>query len=394
MGCRRRRPAAGRPPGDRQPSAARWPTGCRRRVGSTRRSASATRCVAGADGTLAALLALEGLADAALYQGRLEQARALSTRAAGAGGAELGDCYYADMGTVGLALAIAYGGDADGALALVDGGPSCSSPSCGGVVRVHPRRGDPRPRRAERRSSTSTTRWPRLGGRRDRYLTEVALVSSSSLRARTGELAGAVARFTELLDNFRHGGDESHLVTSLRNLVTLLVRLRQYRPAAALYGAVRDHPSSPTYGAEAARLEAAAAESGDALGDEEFARVVERRAPAIPRCRRRRRRRGVGPRRRPPRPPGAAPSARVASTAMAAVGVNGLTIEYDVQGDPGAPPLLLVMGLGGQLIGWSQDFVDRLLAAGSGSSASTTVTPACRRRSTPRSRPAGSWRRR
>ncbi len=49
---------------------------------------------------------------------------------------------------------------------------------------------------------------------------------------------------------------------------------------------------------------------------------------------------------------------------MAAVGVNGLTIEYDVQGDPGAPALLLVMGLGGQLIGWSQDFVDRLLARG------------------------------
>ncbi len=49
---------------------------------------------------------------------------------------------------------------------------------------------------------------------------------------------------------------------------------------------------------------------------------------------------------------------------MGSVQANGLTIEYDVQGDASAPPLLLVMGLGGQLIGWSQDFVDRLVARG------------------------------
>ena len=95
-------------------------------------------------------------------------------------------------------------------------------------------------------------------------MTEVALLSSSSLRARTGDLAAAVDRFAELLDHFGVGGDPGHLVTSLRNLVTLLVRLGQYRPAAALYGTVVDHPSSPTYGAEAERLEAAAEECRDA----------------------------------------------------------------------------------------------------------------------------------
>ena len=228
--------------------------------------------MARADGSLAALLALEGLADAALYQGRLEQARALSGRLRSLG-TELGDCYYADMGTVGLALATAYGGDVDGALALVGEGPECSSPSSAAWFEYT--RGEAildrdAPTALQHLDHALAT--ARRAG--DRYLTEVALVSSSSLRARTGELAGAVARFTELLDNFRRGGDESHLVTSLRNLVTLLVRLRQYRPAAALYGAVRDHPSSPTYGAEAALLEDAAAESRDALGEDEFARVV------------------------------------------------------------------------------------------------------------------------
>jgi pimeloyl-ACP methyl ester carboxylesterase len=49
---------------------------------------------------------------------------------------------------------------------------------------------------------------------------------------------------------------------------------------------------------------------------------------------------------------------------MTAAPANGITIEYDIHGDEGAPPLLLVMGLGGQLVGWPLDFVDALAKAG------------------------------
>ncbi len=49
---------------------------------------------------------------------------------------------------------------------------------------------------------------------------------------------------------------------------------------------------------------------------------------------------------------------------MASAHVNGITIEYDVHGDAGADPLLLVMGLGGQLIAWPLDFVGALTARG------------------------------
>jgi len=49
---------------------------------------------------------------------------------------------------------------------------------------------------------------------------------------------------------------------------------------------------------------------------------------------------------------------------MASANVNGITIEYDVHGDDGAEPLLLVMGLGGQLVAWPIEFVDRLVAEG------------------------------
>ena len=49
---------------------------------------------------------------------------------------------------------------------------------------------------------------------------------------------------------------------------------------------------------------------------------------------------------------------------MATVESNGITIEYDLMGDPGAPPLLMIMGLGAQLIDWPDEFCTRLAARG------------------------------
>lgn len=47
---------------------------------------------------------------------------------------------------------------------------------------------------------------------------------------------------------------------------------------------------------------------------------------------------------------------------MTAVTANGITIEYEEQGE--GEPLLLVMGLSGQLIDWPQGFVDEIAARG------------------------------
>ena len=58
--------------------------------------------------------------------------------------------------------------------------------------------------------------------------------------------------------------------------------------------------------------------------------------------------------------------------------VNGIDIEYVTEGDPADPPLLLVMGLGGQLIAWPRGLRDGCATAASSSSASTTATAACR----------------
>jgi len=43
---------------------------------------------------------------------------------------------------------------------------------------------------------------------------------------------------------------------------------------------------------------------------------------------------------------------------------NGIELTYDTFGDPGAPPLLLIMGLASQMIAWDDDFCVMLAARG------------------------------
>jgi pimeloyl-ACP methyl ester carboxylesterase len=49
---------------------------------------------------------------------------------------------------------------------------------------------------------------------------------------------------------------------------------------------------------------------------------------------------------------------------MPAIQANGLTLEYESLGDPGAPVVLLVMGLGMQLVAWPDAFCDGLVRKG------------------------------
>jgi pimeloyl-ACP methyl ester carboxylesterase len=49
---------------------------------------------------------------------------------------------------------------------------------------------------------------------------------------------------------------------------------------------------------------------------------------------------------------------------MAKLKANGLDFEYDIHGDDGAEPLLLIMGLGAQMTRWSPDFIAGLTSRG------------------------------
>jgi pimeloyl-ACP methyl ester carboxylesterase len=61
---------------------------------------------------------------------------------------------------------------------------------------------------------------------------------------------------------------------------------------------------------------------------------------------------------------------------MANAAVNGIRVEYETWGDPAAPAVLLIMGLGMQLTSWPDAFRDGLVAGGFRSSPSTTATRA------------------
>ena len=49
---------------------------------------------------------------------------------------------------------------------------------------------------------------------------------------------------------------------------------------------------------------------------------------------------------------------------MTAIRANGITIEYEEIGSPDAPVILLIMGLGMQLIAWPELFCEGLAARG------------------------------
>ena len=49
---------------------------------------------------------------------------------------------------------------------------------------------------------------------------------------------------------------------------------------------------------------------------------------------------------------------------MPLASANGIEIFYDDVGDPNAPALLLIMGLGTQMIGWPEAFCGRLADRG------------------------------
>ena len=48
----------------------------------------------------------------------------------------------------------------------------------------------------------------------------------------------------------------------------------------------------------------------------------------------------------------------------ARVEVNGIELVYDTFGEPEAPPMLLIMGLGAQMIDWRDEFCAMLAARG------------------------------
>jgi predicted ATPase/DNA-binding SARP family transcriptional activator len=89
-----------------------------------------------------------------------------------------------------------------------------------------------------------------------RFIEGVALVSLASVTGRHGAAERALALFRATVCHWRPLGAQTQQLTTLRNLVDLLVRVGADEPAAVLHGAVTAG-ATPTFGDEADRLAAA-----------------------------------------------------------------------------------------------------------------------------------------
>ena len=101
----------------------------------------------------------------------------------------------------------------------------------------------------------------------------VALVTITTLHARSDTPETAGTAFGRAIRHWRDLGDWNLQWSTLRNLVEFLARTDQLVPAATLIGGIEAH-GPPGFGREADRFAAASAQIEDILGRTEFARLA------------------------------------------------------------------------------------------------------------------------
>jgi hypothetical protein len=91
-----------------------------------------------------------------------------------------------------------------------------------------------------------------------------------ALRGRHGPPEEALELFRDAIDHWRTSRNRTLLVTTLRNLVVLLVRTGRDEAAAVLAATLQEAAPSRPYGAEAARITTALAAVQRRLGDSAY----------------------------------------------------------------------------------------------------------------------------
>jgi predicted ATPase/DNA-binding SARP family transcriptional activator len=227
--------------------------------------------------SLTAAWANHAQATAALYEGRLDDVLTLTDQRSELREAP-GEDYYAALSLTLRVLGHLYRGDTDAAAAEAEELSAAAAAAgnrhlrawalyCRGETLL-----DADPFAAAPLLEAAIDAARRVEGR----LPEgVAMVSLASLRGRTGDEKRAVDLFAEVIAHWRQLGDWTHQVTTLRNLVELLVGLGLDEQAAVLHGAVGE-VSPPSFGAEAERLDDAWGELERRLGADQAIAAAER----------------------------------------------------------------------------------------------------------------------
>jgi predicted ATPase/DNA-binding SARP family transcriptional activator len=225
----------------------------------------------------AASWATQALASIALYEGRLDDVVTLTEQRVplieGAGAD-----YYRAMLTMQRVLALLYRGDTALAMTAADELRAAADASGNDAMRAWAQycQGEARLQRDPARATQHLEGAIEAARRAEAAVPHgVAMVSLASLCGRTGEEDRAIRLFSEVIVHWRRLGDWTHQLTTLRNLVELLVHVDANEPAAVLHAAVVD-ASPPTFGEEADRLATAGAELERRLGPDRLAAATTR----------------------------------------------------------------------------------------------------------------------
>ena len=218
----------------------------------------------------------------ALYEGRLDDVLALAEQRVRIADS-LGQHYHRALAGVSQVLAHMYRGDAEAAEAVAATARASAETSGNDTAQAWALYAsgeallDTDPSRAGELLEQAVEAARRV----DRPLIEgVTLVSLASVHGRTGDTDRALELFAAAIAHWRRLGDYTHQLTTLRNLVELLARLGECEPAALLYGAVTAG-STPSFGAEAARLSTAWTHVEEHVGADR-ARTLAKRGRGLP----------------------------------------------------------------------------------------------------------------
>ena len=227
------------------------------------------------DDLRAAAVALEAIADIAMYQGDLarcgDAARQLSDV-----GRRLDDLHATVLGHVDQALALVYADDHDAALPILDGLTRerlAPSDRAWILYAEGEALAEVDPVRSLEAFDKAIDLADDVG---NRFLGGVARVAATSVHARSGEPQRALQAFAGIIDEWRRQGNVTHLVISLRNLAELFARVGALEAAGELLGALQPRSVAAAYGAEAQRLAEAAATLERTAGEHNVARWVAR----------------------------------------------------------------------------------------------------------------------
>ncbi|MFN3215475.1 MAG: ATP-binding protein [Acidimicrobiales bacterium] len=216
--------------------------------------------------------ALEVVSDVALYEGRLEDCLDL-TSLLDELGRSIGDSHMRIQAAVNSSLALTFGGSPDEGLRRAEDvdrtGASPSNLAWLSYVAAEAWSAKGSAGRAIAAFDSAIAQARAVGNSLAISVSQLALGME---HLRNGDLDRSLEPFAICLHDHARHGNLVHAVTTLRNLVEVLVALGDDEAAVSIGAAATDEALRPSYGAEAERLTAILAEARRRVGDETYER--------------------------------------------------------------------------------------------------------------------------